>query len=260
MTPADPTTRFTAIVAAGPVFDLGEAAALVAAHARPELDVGDVLGELDELAASCPDPSLEGLRAGLFGVAGFHGNTVAYDDPDNSFLDQVLRRRTGIPITLSVVMIEVGRRIGVPIAGIGLPGHFIVRHLDSPAVLVDPFHGGRLLQREDCDALVRQLSGGRLGLESSMLEPVPPAAIVTRMLANLRHVFAQRGDHRSLEWTLRLRAAMPDAAAADVAQLARVQSSLGMFLEAADSLERVADLADADAPRQQARLLRARLN
>jgi len=124
---------------------LDEAALLIAAQARPELDVGAELGRLDELAGGCGEATLDGLAQHLFTDLGFHGNTEHYQDPDNSYLDQVLERRVGIPIALSVVTMEVGRRLGVALDGVGMPGHFLVRHRADPATFLDPFDHGRRL-------------------------------------------------------------------------------------------------------------------
>ena len=134
---------------------LDEAALLIAAQARPDLDVGEELGRLDDLAGGCPEATFDGLARHLFTDLGFRGNTEHYQDPDNSYLDQVLRRRVGIPITLSVLTMEVGRRLGVAIDGVGMPGHF----LDPPpgrdvpiggATFLDPFGGGRRLDAGGC--------------------------------------------------------------------------------------------------------------
>lgn len=263
---SDPTGRFVSVVRSSEHdMDLGQAAFLVAAHAHPGLDADAWVEQLDALASGCPERTLDGLRAYLFDELAFRGNTDDYDDPRNSFLNDVIERRTGIPISLSVLMMEVGRRLGLTIAGIGLPGHFVVRHIGVPAVMVDPFNGGRVLDRDECEALVMRLSNGQVRLDSSMLAPMGKHAIVARMLANLRHVYAVRGDNRSLAWVLRLRARMPDAGPAELAQLARVEAAVGQFKAAADALDQLADDGDAsgpaaDAARSQARLLRSRLN
>src|SRR5260370_14557236 len=113
-----------------------------------------VLGSLEELARDAPDGPDE-LARFLFGDRGFAGNDVDYADPRNSFLDEVLRRRLGIPITLSVLMIEVGRRRSVPLQAVGMPGHFLVG--GGPGRFRGPFHGGVALGREDCRAPFEKL-------------------------------------------------------------------------------------------------------
>ncbi len=194
---------------------LDEASFLIAAHAHPGLDVGAQLARLDDLAARCPEASRDGVLAHLFDTEGFRGNDADYYDPDNSMLDRVLDRRRGIPITLSVVLIEVGRRLGVAFTGIGAPGHFIVRD-DRSGVYLDPFNGGRVL-----DATERAQMYG-----AAPLEPSDSIAIVSRMLANLKAIYAQRGDADSLRWVIRLRVLLPDAPASERAELKRLLAHL----------------------------------
>jgi regulator of sirC expression with transglutaminase-like and TPR domain len=194
---------------------LDEAAFLIAAHAHPGLDVGAQLARLDDLAARCPDASRDGVLAHLFGIEAFRGNDADYYDPDNSMLDRVLDRRRGIPITLSVVLIEVGRRLGVPFTGIGAPGHFIVCH-EGSGVYIDPFNGGRALGAAER----AQMYG------ATPLEPSDSIAIVSRMLANLKAIYAQRGDADALRWVIRLRVLLPDAPASERAELKRLLAHL----------------------------------
>src|SRR4051794_12190459 len=121
----DVTARFKALVQGPePAVPLDQVALLIGAHAVPDLDIDAWLRELDGIASRCRDHSFAGLLAHMT-VEGFTGNHSEYYDPRNSYLHDVIERRTGIPITLSVVMIELGRRIGVPVAGVGLPGHFV---------------------------------------------------------------------------------------------------------------------------------------
>lgn len=216
---------------------LDEAALLIAACARPDLDVGAALGGLDDLAAGCPDPTLDGLCGHLFGDLGFRGNREQYQDPDNSYLDQVIVRRTGIPISLSVLTMEVGRRLGVRLDGIGMPGHFLVRHRDEPGVFLDPFGGGQRLDAEGCQTIFATLGGS--GWDESYLQPVGARAILSRMLLNLQGLFLP-SDLRSAAWVLELRLAIPGLAVADRLGLARALGSLGRFGPAAIELERVA--------------------
>src|SRR5439155_20561951 len=192
----DPTARFTELVRrADDDIPLDEAALLIAAHGRPGVDVAAGLAALDEVAAGCGAHTFAGWRARLFDELGFTGNDRDYYEPANSFLDVVLERRTGIPITLAVVGIEVGRRIGVPLAGVGMPGHFLVRHDgDGDPVFVDAFSGGRLLDEAGCEALFRSHQPAGAAFDPAYLDPVRPRAIVERMLANLRAVYAARRD------------------------------------------------------------------
>src|SRR5262245_30790585 len=155
--------------------DLARAALLIACEEYPDLDIGGYLSRLDEMgrvaagqAAVEPGPhgALRALHRYLFEEQGFRGNESDYYDPRNSFLNDVLERRSGIPITLSVVYMEVARRIGLRLEGVGLPGHFIVRVLRPEGdQLVDPFHAGALLTEADCQERVDRIFGGKVKVD-----------------------------------------------------------------------------------------------
>jgi regulator of sirC expression with transglutaminase-like and TPR domain len=260
---ASATLRFAEIIARPDAsIPLDEAALLIAAHARDDLVVAHELGRLDRLAAGCGEPTLDGVRRHLFDDFGLRGDRRDYYDPRNSFLDAVLTRRRGIPITLSVIVIEVGRRLGVPLHGVGMPGHFLVRDKVDPRVLVDPFHGGALLDAEGCARLFRSLHGPAARFDHSFLDPVPRAVIVGRMLANLRSIYLDRGDRTALGWVTRLRAALPDAGATEWREHATVAEALGRVQEAAEAWHRAAAFGGprADTDAQAARRAEARLN
>src|SRR3954447_2577528 len=213
------TERFaTAIGAPAAEVRLDVAAFCIAAHAHPGLDVDTWCERLDELAAACAEPSFDGLRAHLFEQERFAGNIDDYADPENSFLDSVLTRRTGIPITLSVVMIEVGRRLGIPIAGVGMPGHFLVKDLSQRELWCDPFHGGALYDLAECRAVFAGIYGGDSGFHPSYLAPISPVAILARMLTNLEQG-RLAGDPRHLEWMYELHSALPQLRDDERAQL-----------------------------------------
>jgi len=165
---------------------------------HPELDAGRYLERLDELAeatarvrgAASPVERLHGLREYLFEEQGFKGNRSDYFDPRNSFLSDVLDRRVGIPISLSLVLIEVGRRLDLPMEGIGLPGHFITGvRLDDAPILLDPFHGGAILTPEACRELVSKALGKRVRLTEASFAPVGNRQFLARMLANLKGIY-----------------------------------------------------------------------
>ncbi len=167
---------------------LDEAAFCIAACARPEtrpLDVDAWCARIDTLAAKSPEPTFESVRTLLFDAEGFRGNADDYGDPRNSFLDAVLERKCGIPITLSVLLIEVARRHGIEVLGIGMPGHFLVREAAVDDCWYDPFHGGARLELADCARLFAALHGSVRPLQASDLASTPPRAILSRMLANL---------------------------------------------------------------------------
>jgi regulator of sirC expression with transglutaminase-like and TPR domain len=258
------TARFEALVTApGGSLPLDEAALLIAAHAYPDLEIDAWIARLDRLADGAPSGGLLPLAGHLFGPGGFAGNDTDYYDPRNSYLNDVLDRRLGIPITLSIVAIEIGRRVGVPLVGIGMPGHFLVRDADDAAVYLDPFTGS-VLDVEGCAALFRVRNGPDATFHTSFLEPVPAAAIVSRVLANLKGIYRAKRDRERLEWVLRLRIAMPSTSSDERRELASVLAADGRFGEAAKELEFAADLVGetdrAAELRAAAVRLRARLN
>ncbi len=261
MTEGEPATRFAALVARpDEQIPLDEAALLIAAHARPELDVAAELGRLDELASGCKEPSLDGLTHHLFEELGFRGNRENYQDPDNSFLDQVVSRRLGIPIALAVLTIEVGRRLDVALDGVGMPGHFLVRHRADPGTFLDVFDGGRRLDAAGCRDIFTNLGGAVWN--DTYLEPVGARAILTRMLLNLQGTFLP-ADLRSASWVLKLRLAIPGVAVADRLGLARALGSMGQFGPAAAALDHVAEELPPDEAatvRAESQALRARHN
>jgi regulator of sirC expression with transglutaminase-like and TPR domain len=259
----EPVARFAELVR-GPDAEipLDEAALLIAKAAKPHVDVDRALRTLDEIGEDVPAPTLDGLRALLFRDLGFGGNPDDYYDPANSYLDDVLTRRVGIPITLAIVMMEVGRRIGVPLWGVSMPGHFLVRDKVDPDVFVDPFARGRVLDRDGCAARFHAVQGPGSVFDDSFLEPVGRRAILTRMLANLETVATVREDSGLLRSILELRVALPDAGLVEHRKLATALASVGRYDAAADVLDTYADrdIDDAVAARAVADQLRAKLN
>lgn len=261
----DLTARFVDVVhRPEPEVPLDEAALLIAAHAHPGLDLGAQLAHLDALAEGVWAPTLDALRKRLFVELGFTGNDGHYYDAGNSYLDTVLERRVGVPITLAVLMLEVGRRIGVPLAGVSMPGHFLVRDKVDPGVFVDPYARGAVLDERGCRLRFLQVHGPDAEFDPTFLQPVGKHAIVSRMLANLERIATMDGERAMLVWVLSLRAAMPDAGAAEHRKLSSVLASTGRYGEAADVLEELAlELADRTAAGQlaiAASRLRAKLN
>jgi regulator of sirC expression with transglutaminase-like and TPR domain len=131
----------------------------------------------------------------MFQELGFRGNTEQYYDPRNSFLNEVIDRRTGIPITLSTVYMEVARRASLEVEGVGLPGHFVVR-IQTPAraLLVDPFHGGTLLTEKDCQERLDRIFNGKVKLEPKMLRPCRRKDMLERLLRNLKAIYLRDQD------------------------------------------------------------------
>lgn len=215
--------RFTEIVnRPETAIDLAEAALLIACEEYPALDVEVYRARLDDLGQQARERgqamSIEG-RVGviahmLFVDQGFRGNDQHYYDPRNSFLNDVLDRRVGIPITLSTVFLEVARRAGLEAAGVGLPGHFIVR-IESPEngpLLIDPFHGGLRLSPEDCQKRLDRIFDGTLRMAPDMLEACGPRQMLRRMLHNLKVIYIKAGDYeRALGIAELLLRAVPSA-------------------------------------------------
>jgi regulator of sirC expression with transglutaminase-like and TPR domain len=183
--------------------DLARAALAIARWEYPDLDLEAYLDRLDALArgvdgerrSADPVGRLHRLREYLFVEQGFTGNREDFLDPRNSFLNDVLDRRTGIPITLSLVLMEVGKRLGLAVEGIGLPGHFIAgaRFGDSQ-ILLDCFNGGALLTPEGCEELVGRAIGQDVTLKPEDFAPVSATRLLVRMLVNLKAVYWKRED------------------------------------------------------------------
>ncbi len=206
--------------AVGGDFDLALGALLIAATDDARIDIEGALSNLDRMAEAARSriatdatalQQLNAITDLLFGVIGFAGNYDDYYDPGNSYLHQVLERRRGIPVTLSLLCIEVGRRAGVPVLGIGMPGHFLIRHRDEDSFFVDTFNGGVLLSQAECGALLRQATGEAARLEAHHLNPVTPREILARILRNLKATYWDREEFdRCITAIGALMAVLPD--------------------------------------------------
>ena len=203
---------FAALVADGDRCDLGRAALEIGRLERPDLDPDHYLRQLDALADGVrirlgrglrPEDAVRSLTAYLFGECGFRGNNDEYYDPRNSFLSEVLERRLGIPISLSLLLMETGARLGLPIQGVGFPGHFLVRVAGSGGpLLLDPFFGGRVVERDEMLRRLRAFSragGGGAGEDPQrvlpqVLQTTGAIGILGRMLANLLRIYLDRDD------------------------------------------------------------------
>ncbi|MGH9133088.1 MAG: transglutaminase family protein [Ilumatobacteraceae bacterium] len=201
---------FTALVGPGDAsLPLDRVALAMSAVLRPAVDVEKSLDLLDGLAASCPPGGRDSVVAHLFGAHRFAGDRSTYSDWRNSCLDHVLETGRGIPITLSLLLVEVARRCGVELVGIGMPAHFLVGDAHDPGWFVDPFHGGRAIDRAGCEALLGEITRDQVPWHPSHLDPTPNPAIVARMLNNLRAAFDQRRDRVRLALVMRMRMALP---------------------------------------------------
>ncbi len=235
-------------------------ALLLLAAARPghTASVESGMAALDELASGCADPTVTGLTRHLFHEEGFSGDHTDYHDPRNSLLDEVLSRRIGMPITLGVVLLETGRRLGVGLDGIGMPGHFLVRDRVLTEVFVDPYHDGAQINEDQCLARFRSIHGPDATFDPRFLEPIDSRAIVGRILNNLTASFRGRSP-RDLDWVLDLRVQLP-APPPDQRALAQLCEGRGRYEDAADLLEQLALSTGSEAAAERAFLLRARLN
>jgi len=185
-----------------PEIDLAAAALAIARIEYPDLSPEPALARLDNLAArsraskaGTAPHALERLRDFLFEEEEFRGNAHDYYDPRNSCLNDVLERRLGIPITLSVLTMEVGRRVGLDIVGIGLPGHFCVgARVEGELVVLDPFGGGRVLARAEAEAVASRAVGRSVTLTDAHFAPTAKPQIVVRMLRNLQSIYGRRED------------------------------------------------------------------
>ncbi len=200
------------------LLDLAELALHLARDEYPHLDVAGYLSEIDSMAHEARryvrgslEARVTGLCRYLFHEMGFRGNDRDYYDPRNSYLNQVLDRRTGIPISLSAVVMAVGVRANLDVQPVGLPGHFIVKAVEGgKQEFFDPFHGGRRLSKEDCEILVRQVTGQPFQATPAALAAVPLGAMVTRMLNNLKMTYLQSEDFpRAVRVMERLRQLSP---------------------------------------------------
>ena len=194
-----------------PTPELAPAALLVAKLEYPTLDLRLYLDQLEQLGAEAservsslsdtadPLAKATAISAFLFKEKGFHGNTDSYDDPRNSFLNEVLDRRIGIPITLAIVFIEIARRAGVVINGVNFPGHFLLQvpsHPDTPMndyqhVVMDPFRDGKVLSEIDCLNLLRKHTGEGQTFDQRLLSPATKQDILVRMLVNLKRIYVR---------------------------------------------------------------------
>jgi regulator of sirC expression with transglutaminase-like and TPR domain len=249
--------------------ELDRASFLFAAVEYPELDVEAGLRELDRLA-DLVRPRLAGLRPPeevveivatfLHGELGFTGNPDAYYDPRNSYLNEVLDRRLGIPISLAALYLEIGRRVGLPFEGVGMPGHFLVRyrHPETP-VLVDPFAGGAIVDEAECEARLRGLYGPEVQLRASMLAPVDTRTIVFRMLNNLKGIYASQGEWPRVVRTIDLMLVTQPGASSEYRDRGAAHLRTGDLRRARADFEHyllnAAEIADAASVREQLALV-----
>jgi len=233
--------------------NLAEAALLVAAEEYVDLDVRSYLVRLDEMGVALkrrleeeprPERAIMALNRYLFQEEGFRGNTEQYYDARNSYLNDVIDRKTGIPITLSTVYMEVARRAGLDVEGVGLPGHFVVRvQMPSRALLVDPFHGGSLLTERDCQERLDRIFEGKVKLEPKMLRPCRRKEMLERILRNLKAIYLRDEDKDRALRVVDLLVRLQPGSAEDLRDRGVLYAALDCYGLAARDLESYLSLA-----------------
>jgi regulator of sirC expression with transglutaminase-like and TPR domain len=244
--------RFATLVAS-PTCTLDRAALEVARIGHPDLDPTPTLKRLDTLADALRPRLPRGAAAAtgarllarhLFEDCGFRANRADYYDPRNSFLNDVVERRTGIPISLSVLAIEVGRRLGIPIEGVGFPGHFLVR-VPAPGapLFLDCFQGGAAVEPDELLSRLRALAESSSGPDFAQVPPrflerTPTPGILARMLRNLLRIYLEKRAHAQALAAVDLLLVLTPRSAEDLRTRARLYEALECFASAADDLRR----------------------
>ena len=267
--PKETRKAFAALLALpDDAIDLGHAALLIAREEYPGLDVGRYLLRLDEMAEEIRRRMKRGEGAAsqiahlnrlLFHEMGFRGNREEYYDPRNSFLNDVLDRRMGIPITLSTVYLEVGRRIGCRLACVAFPGHFLVRYTGRetmPDVLIDPFNRGKILTEQECQALLMERYGGRVPFRPELLKRARNREILQRMIENLKWIYQRQRDFRMALRIQQLHLCIAPDRPEEIRERGVIHFRLALFAEAVADFERYLQIAPQapDAPQIQERL------
>ena len=228
--------------------DLAHGALLIAKAAYPDLKALLYIERLDRMASKVKldmtantnsEDIIAQLNDAIFEQEKFRGNRKNYYDPDNSFLNRVLDRKTGIPITLSLIYIEVARRLGLDVRGIGLPGHFITAlHHSSEKIFIDPFNRGEILTVDECLEIIRTHTGDAFAHDLNWLQPISRKELLIRMLRNLKLIYAQQDDDvmlfKMIHWILTL---LPEAAA-ELSERAMLYEAMGNPSRAVKDWER----------------------
>ncbi len=251
--------------------DLVRASLTIAQTEYPDLDTNAYCSRIEELARRVkrlvpdlgdPSESITALNQVLFEEEGFRGNGEDYYDPRNSFLNDVLDRKLGIPITLAVVYMEVGHRVGFPLVGVGMPGHFLLKHYDVEGreILIDPFNRGSILTAKDCQRALDEIYGGQMPLQPEFLMAVSRRQVLVRMLNNLKSIYLSVRNFRKALPLVDLILAIYPRSPEDVKQRALLRWSLGQtrgaLADLEDYLKMSPDASDADEIRQTAASLR----
>jgi regulator of sirC expression with transglutaminase-like and TPR domain len=213
----------------------------------PDLKIDDYLSQLDGLGQAVelrigdeknPYRIIAALNTVLFKELGFQGNRSEYYDPKNSFLNDVITRKKGIPISLSVVYMEVARRVGLKLEGIGFPGHFLVKYDDGDVeILIDVFNGGEIRAREDLDRMLQQLYRGQVSYQPGFVAALGKRDILRRMLNNLKWIYLERGEPLKTLSVLDHLVILDPGAASEIRDRGLLYITLECYAQALDDLE-----------------------
>src|SRR5579864_7139596 len=254
--------------------DLTPAALTIARTEYPGLNIESYVARIDELASMAETrisdvgdaaQTIVALNHTLFDEAGLRGNREDYYDPRNSFLNDVLDRGLGIPITLSIIYMEVAGRVGFPLSGVGMPGHFLLKHYgdSEPEILIDCFNRGDILSRQDCQSRLDEIYSGEMKLRPEFLHPISRRQILTRMLNNLKTVYLSTRNFRKALPLADLVLVIYPRSAEDLKQRALLRYSMGLQTLAGEDLEQYLKMSpnasDADEVRQMALSIRRML-
>lgn len=255
-----PTRTRLAKLVRRPDADLAEAALLIAAEAHPELDVDAYLLRIDAFADGLlasgqlpedDDPELiaDALARHLGRELGFSGHPADEREPEDALLDEVLQRRRGLPVTLTVLWVAVARRLRLPVFPIGLPGHVVAGVGGGDRiVVVDPFSGGRILGERELADLVRVGTGGRVEYTRALLRPAPAAGVTRRILNNLTRDYTTAGQLTDALWTIELKQLLPSPPVDDHRARGELLFHLGRYRASAEAFETYVSEAASDAP------------
>jgi len=253
---------------------LARAALVIPRTEYPQLDEEAYLDLLDNYAARVADllPELPetrqviaALNQVLFDEEGFRGNREQYYDPRNSFLNEVLDRKLGIPITLALVYMEVAQRLGFPLFGVGMPGHFLLKHydVDGQETFIDPFNRGDVLTHAQCQTRLDEIYAGQMPLQPEFLHTVTRRQMLARMLNNLRQSYMNQRDFKRALVIVDLMTALYPRSADEVKARGMLHYAMSQWRAAADDFESYArmapDSSDADEMRQTALFLRRKM-
>ena len=253
--------------------DLIRAALVIARTEYPNLDIEEYAGRIERMARRVAEAAadldqqrtLTALNRVIFEQANLRGNREDYYDPRNSFLNDVLDRGLGIPITLSIIYMEVAGRVGFPLSGVGMPGHFLLKHYGASEqeILIDCFNRGDILSRQDCQSRLDEIYSGEMKLRPEFLHPISRRQILTRMLNNLKTVYLSTRNFRKALPIADLILVIYPRSAEDVKQRALLRYSMGLHGLAAEDLDEYLKMSptasDADEIRQMSLSIRRML-